>query len=165
MVEYRERKLNRWLGYDYSQIGQYFITICTHNKEMVFGDVINGKMVLNEYGKIAKKCWQQIPQHYLNIQIDIFVVMPNHLHGIIMIDDPVGTGQCPVPTMRYGLLSKIVNSFKNVVTKQIRSRDFHFQWQRSFHDRVIRNQWEYQKIYQYIKNNPKNWGKDRNNRG
>ncbi|MBU1132275.1 hypothetical protein KKC32_03470 [Patescibacteria group bacterium] len=84
-MDFRERKRNRLQNYDYSQNGLYFVTICTKNKEELFGNVKNEKMILNEYGRIAKKCWREIPRHFPAVELDEFVVMPNHVHGIIEI--------------------------------------------------------------------------------
>jgi len=74
-------------GYDYSQYGAYFVTIVTHNRENFFGEIVNGKMLLNEIGKIVLHCWNDLPNHYENIILDEFVIMPNHVHGIIIITD------------------------------------------------------------------------------
>src|SRR3989344_8306662 len=86
-MERRNRKLNRWPGYDYSQSGLYFITIITKNRIEWFGRVDNGEMVLNQYGRIVRDCWLDLPNHYSNCQLDEFVIMPNHVHGIIIIAD------------------------------------------------------------------------------
>jgi REP element-mobilizing transposase RayT len=81
------RRSIRLRGYDYSQPGTYFITIVTHNRQCLFGEIINGAMVLNEAGFIARKCWLEIPSHFPHAQLDEFIVMPNHIHGIIVIRD------------------------------------------------------------------------------
>lgn len=179
-----ERKLNRWQGYDYSMPGLYFVTICTKDKEEFFGEIKDYKMRLNGMGEIASKYLQVIPRHYKNLELDEFVIMPNHIHGIIYITeiesigaDNVGTEYYSVPTVtqspnrtapidrHYGLLSKIVKSFKHATTRNIRQQfhDNHFAWQRSFHDRVIRSEKELQNIRDYIANNPVNWENDKNN--
>jgi hypothetical protein len=82
------RRSVRLKEYDYSQPGEYFVTICTHNHESTLGEIINGEMRLNEIGKIAEKCWKEISRHFMNVQLDEFVVMPNHLHGILTINEP-----------------------------------------------------------------------------
>ena len=82
-------------GYDYSQAGAYFITICTHDRACLFGKIVNGEMQLNEYGQIAHDQWHQIPERFENIELDQFVVMPNHVHGIIIINESVGAGFTP----------------------------------------------------------------------
>jgi len=155
--------------YNYSQPGYYFVTLCVKNRECIFGDVKNDVMILNIYGKIAYQYWMDIPNHYSNILLDKFVIMPNHIHGIIIIKPTTnrhmveaGAEQCSAPTYgnvrknNYGLLSKIIKSFKNMCTKQYRNNHNHiFQWQRSYHDHIIRNDLELQRIQQYIIDNPK----------
>ncbi|MBI2551435.1 transposase [Candidatus Uhrbacteria bacterium] len=186
----RDRKPNRWKKHNYSANGWYFVTFCTKNRIEYFGDIFHdvgtGQCPVPtsySYGSIATQFWSQIPDHYQHVSLDEWVIMPNHIHGIIIIDDPmhtdnVGTGQCPVPTLygetpdpsnpensRYGLLSKIIKSFKEMCGKKIR-QEFHdetFEWQRSFHDHIIRNEIELDNIRKYIQDNPKNWHRDRNN--
>ncbi|MCJ7498564.1 MAG: hypothetical protein MUO78_10615 [candidate division Zixibacteria bacterium] len=127
-------------------------------------------MILYQLGEIAEKCWRQIPSHYDKVEIDEFVIMPNHIHGIISINDDndIRTEHCSVPTNAkniYGLLSKILKSFKNGVTKDIREKfqDSKFQWQRSFYDHVIRNEKSLYEIREYIINNPLKWDLEKNN--
>ena len=83
------RRSIRLQGYDYSQNGAYFITLCTHNRECLFGQIQNGQMILNEYGKMVEQCWNNLSNHYDNIELDAYVIMPNHFHGIILITDNV----------------------------------------------------------------------------
>ena len=173
MFKKYNRKSNRLYQYDYDSEGYYFVTLCVKDRCEYFGYIKNNTMILNKYGKIVEKFWNDIPKYYKNVVVEEFVVMPNHIHGIIHIvgtgqcKDKVGTGHCPVPTdeINYGLLSKIVNSFKNVVTKEIRKQlyDYEFKWQRSFYDHIIRDEGGLQNIYQYIIENPLMWGRDRNN--
>ncbi len=153
----KNRKLNRLESYNYSLSGYYFVTFCTKDKIKYFGEIKTSQMVLSQYGKIAKYFWQEIPHHYDNIEIDQFIIMPNHIHGIIIINN-VGTEQCSVPTTtgkNYGLLSKIIKSFKNAVTREIRQNfnDHNFCWQRSFYDHIIRDEKDLESIYRYIKYN------------
>ncbi|MDP2885877.1 MAG: hypothetical protein Q8P51_12750, partial [Ignavibacteria bacterium] len=82
---YRRRNTNRLVGHDYSQPGEYFVTMCTKDREDLFGEITGGEMKLNEVGEIAVKCWKEIPRHYPSIKLDEFVVMPNHVHGIIVV--------------------------------------------------------------------------------
>ncbi|PKL72573.1 hypothetical protein CVV26_00995 [Candidatus Kuenenbacteria bacterium HGW-Kuenenbacteria-1] len=100
--EIHHRRSIRLKEYDYSQNGVYFITICTQNHECLFGKIENEKMILNEYGKIVKKDWLEIPNHFPNIILDKFIVMPNHIHGIIIIDASVGAYPCGRPVIRAG---------------------------------------------------------------
>ena len=124
-TEIHHRRSIRLKGYDYTQIGLYYITLCCQNRECIFGEIFNGEMVLNEYGKIVDKCWRDLPIHYQNIQLDYFVIMPNHFHGIVIIDTIVGAGfkpaltntDKPAPT-NHGL-SEFIRALKTFSSKQI----------------------------------------------
>ena len=184
----KERKLNRCKTFDYSLSGFYFITICIKDRIEYFGKIINEKMCFNKYGGLANIYMQLIPTYYNNVNIDCFVIMPNHIHAIVEITDSVvnksttvGTELNSVPTVvdhtnqtihtvhatnkNYGLLSKIVKSYKHDFTKTIRGlyNNYDFKWQRSFHDRIIRDDIELNNKRNYIKNNPQKWWRDRNN--
>lgn len=165
-------------GWDYSQSGHYFITICTKNKNKFFGDIIGGKMELSEIGKIAVKYWLEIPKHFSFIVLDEFVVMPNHVHGIITIDYGDDGRDEALPRLymgKYPQMSKIspkskslpviIGSFKSVVTKTINQKypKNNFAWQERFYDHVIRNERELNNVKNYILNNPGKWHLDRNN--
>jgi len=170
MQNVRNRKLNRLKGYDYSQDGWYFVTICIKDRIECLGKIKNEKMEYSRYGDIVLKYWQTIPDYYKNVFFDEWVIMPNHIHGIIVIENPVETEQCSVPTMvgknkKYGLLSKIVKSFKEISLKTIRKNynDYEFIWQRSFYDHIIKNEKSLNKIRHYIYYNPAKWELDRNN--
>ncbi|MFZ2192661.1 MAG: transposase, partial [Candidatus Moraniibacteriota bacterium] len=103
-------------NFDYSQNGMYFVTICTKNREHYFGEIVNGKMILNELGKITENVWKNLPHHYLNIKLDTYTIMPNHFHCIIEIVGTgfVRTGFKPVPTdiVKNHSLSEIIRGFK-----------------------------------------------------
>ena len=162
--KYPERKPNRLKEYDYSQSGYYYVTICVQNREYIFGDILNKKMILNQCGDIAKNSWLDLPNHHKNVQLDAFVMMPNHIHGIIIINNnPVGNRPaCSVN--KNNNLSVIIGSYKATVTKQInRINNTVFQWQKSFHDHIIRKTDSLEKIREYIVNNPLNWDNDENN--
>ena len=183
LKEYKSKKQYRRKGYDYSQDGFYFVTICTKNREMFFGEIENEKMKLSDVGLIANKFWLEIPKHFKFVRLDEYMIMPNHIHGIIQIDNAeidVGTGQCPVPTntnkkikqniSKFGRvipnsLSTIIGSYKSIVKKTTNEKlpNFGFTWQSRFYDRIIRNNAELNKIRQYIINNPIRWEFDRNN--
>ena len=155
-----ERKSNRLKKFDYSSAGYYFVTICVQDRACCFGDVINDKMVINEYGKIVEKFWFEIPKHNKNASLDIFQIMPNHLHGIVVIN-PVGADII----RPYGAgLSKIIGYFKQTASKIIRRSGFiSFSWQKSFYDHIIRTGESLDKIREYIQNNPKQWELDKLN--
>ena len=179
----RERKLNRLSGYDYSTAGSYFITICIKNRECMFGEILDGEMKLNESGKIADEQWKWLFQQYNYIRMDEYVIMPNHFHGIIHI---VGNGNLSmygtVATVPYGEngrspqqynndpqqkikpIPELIGAFKTTSSKLIhRNGNIEFHWQKSYHDRIIRNERELYRIQKYISNNPKNWNRDKEN--
>jgi len=170
------RRSVRLKEYDYSQEGLYFVTICVKNGEYLFGNIIDGEMVLNEYGKIVEKCWLEITQHYPDTILHEFVVMPNHLHGIIEItvgannyspnyspkclkNDNGANDDSPLqrPNGTSRTIGAIVRGFKIGVTKQFG----YSAWQRSFHEHIIRNRNAHARIAEYIVNNPKIWETDR----
>ncbi len=153
---YPVRKNLRLELYDYSQPGFYFVTICC--KGLSFGCIENAQMRLNDQGKIAFKFWSQIPAVYPNVGIDAFVFMPDHIHGIIVIENNnVGANN----VRPYGLLSRVIKMYKWTVTRAIHENgDLSFRWQRSFHDRIIRNERELNQIREYVRNNPEQWDLD-----
>jgi len=154
-------RLPHW---DYSQNGYYFITICTYKKNEYFGEIINGKINLSEIGEIAQTCWKEISIHFPFVELDEFVIMPNHLHGIIIIcKNQRRDGACPISTKHKNSLGNIVGSFKSVVTKYANSHQIPFHWQSRYFDHIIRSESSYLKIKQYIRDNPQNWEEDRNN--
>lgn len=171
-------RLKHW---DYGWNAMYFVTICTQNRECLFGDVIDRVMVLNDIGMIAQDCWLAIPEHFPYVKLGDHVVMPNHVHGIVIIDKPDdGRNVEPrliaaLPTeptnstggitgkknpMLHENLSKIIRWYKGRTTFE--SRKFHagFAWQSRFHDHIIRNDRSFQNITEYIKNNPISWSDD-----
>jgi REP element-mobilizing transposase RayT len=162
----KQRKNNRWLGYDYSLNADYFVTICVGDKQNYFGEIRGGVMFLNQVGQIAKRCWLDLPNHYANCELDTFIVMPNHLHGIIRLDDSkiVGNGLKPFPTKRYSL-SEIIRGFKTFSSRQIHEITLlnNFRWQKSFYDHVIWSPEYLDKIRLYIQNNPMKWAGDNGN--
>jgi len=159
----KQRKPNRLKEYNYSNNGWYFVTMCTKNRTPYFGKINNGKMVLNEIGKIVDEYWNKIESLHKNIDLDHYVIMPNHIHGIIIIEN-VGDANFASPTNKtYDRtkmeLSKIIQQFKRAVTIKIRNNkhDLNFQWQHSFYDRIIRNERELYNIRNYIRENPFKW--------
>jgi len=170
------RRSIRLKGYDYSQAGLYFITIVTKNRIDLFGEIKNGKMILNDAGKIAKKYWLEIPDHFPNTKLHSFIIMPNHIHGIIEIT--VGAKNfspqpSPQPSFRSPskTIGSVVRGVKIGITKWFQ-RQFSNQypvgksiWQRNYWEHIIRNENEYNRIAQYIINNPVKWENDKLNGG
>jgi REP element-mobilizing transposase RayT len=196
-IEKHERQPNRWSRVDYSRPGCYFITICVQDMAECFGLIKNGKMFLNQYGRIVRDQWLWLAQQYEYIKLDAFVIMPNHMHGIIIIKNNVGKTDVgttdvgttlglslrsenhrglsrqslPQPEQRSptyyrqkNLLSKTICAFKTTSSKLIHRHGLpEFQWQRSFYDRIIRDQRSLLAVRRYISNNPDKWWQDRNN--
>ncbi|MBM3130898.1 MAG: hypothetical protein FJ009_20005 [Chloroflexi bacterium] len=171
------RRSTRLRGYDYSQAGAYFITLCTQSHECLFGDVIEGEMRLNEIGQIVIEEWSRSAEIRQEIEFDEWVVMPNHIHGIVVITTPdasarVGaTGRSPLqpqqprgPSKRS--LGSFVAGFKSAATARInalRDTPGADPWQRNYHDHIIRNEREWNAVAKYIAENPANWSTDLDN--
>jgi putative transposase len=164
--------------WDYGWNGAYYITICTKNRKYFFGGIENGRMQLNAIGYIANSCWYEIPLHFQFVELREFVIMPNHIHGIIIIDKPDayndGIGlplYSPesVPSLKteneFGSqsqnLASIIRGYKIGVSLKARLIRSDFAWQSRYHDRIIRDDEEYQRIARYIADNPKNWENDK----
>lgn len=169
-----QRRSIRLKDYDYSQAGAYFVTICTHNKECVLGNVVDGEMMLNEYGHAIEEEWMRTTDVRNNVALDVFVVMPNHFHGILaIVEDCRGTARC-APTvgnrqfgkMTSASLPAIIRSFKSAVTKRInelRGTPYTPIWQRNYYEHVIRDEDDLNEIREYIVNNPLKWDLDSEN--
>jgi len=173
-----ERRSLRLKDYDYSSEGSYFVTICAQDKNKIFGNILNSEMTLNDNGNIALKCWNDLPNHYKNIKLDEFIIMPNHFHGIIIIDNDHNVGaihESPLRNFnidkktyskqrRNMLIPKMIGRFKMTSSKQInllRNTPTSSVWQRSFYDRIIRNEKELNETREYIINNPIKWELDK----
>lgn len=185
------RKSIRLKGYDYSQKGLYFITICTHDRIHLFGKIENGKMILNEFGEIAAREWERSEEIRNEIELCEYIIMPNHFHGIVKIiagangrspvrgisgmqvnlfnrEINIGKRGNEIPGMKAKSISSLVSGYKSVVTKrinQIRSMPGEKLWQRNYWEHIIRNEEEYLRIANYIKNNPLKWYNDKLNGG
>jgi len=174
------RRSIRLKGYDYSQAGLYFITICIQDRLCLFGEIKNEEMVLNKYGRIAEKEWIVTPEMRPNIHLDVFVIMPNHMHGIIEIVDCKGTThRAPTdnrftthraPTVeQFGkptsnTIPTIIRGYKSAVTKQInilQNQPGVPVWQRNYYEHIVRNEKSYLIISEYIMNNPFTWRDDK----
>jgi REP element-mobilizing transposase RayT len=170
------RRSIRLKDYDYSQSGAYFVTINTYQREPLFGQISEELITLNELGKIIQSCWVQIPLHFPTANIDVFVVMPNHIHGVVMLNNentPIikkGTRWC-APTEIFGKPTKnslptIIRSLKTITTIQInklRRTPREPVWQRNYYEHIIRDDEELNEIREYIMTNPAKWASDREN--
>ena len=151
-------KSTRLQNWDYGSNAVYFVTICSQDREHYFGEITNGIMQLSEIGYLANKYWSEIPEHFPFVELDEFVIMPNHVHGIIVINKPVETQNFASlhsqPQNRFGPQSKnlasIIRGFKIGVTKNARKIHADFAWQSRFHDHIIRNDESSHKIRNYI---------------
>lgn len=184
------RRSIRLQCYDYSQARALFVTICTNNRENLFGHIVDGAMQLNNAGQTVERCWIDIPAHFPHVELDEFVVMPNHVHGIIVLTDAVTTvgakdlwtkdrakdiwakniwakNISPLqgrPTGTSGTIGSIVRGFKVGVTKWYRQQNtIHEVWQRNYWEHIIRNETERDRFREYIRNNPARWELDKLN--
>ncbi len=166
------RRSIRLPEYDYAQPGAYFITICTHQRACLFGKIVDGEMLLNEMGRLVQYEWNKTQQIRPEIELDQFVIMPNHFHAIIWVHDGRGTAR-RAPTGEstpeqfgkpvVGSIPTIVRAFKSAVTRQInfyRNTPGMPVWQRNYYERVIRNEVEMNAVREYIVNNPQQWALD-----
>ncbi len=175
--ERHHRRSLRLKGYDYCQPGAYFVTICTRQRLCLFGEVVNGQVRLNAYGEIVRRCWENIPNHFAHVALDAFVVMPNHVHGILVIVcDPDEMPNNATPhhgavqrrTEQFGKpvpgsIPTVVRSFKSATTKlinELRGTPGCPVWQRNYYERVIRNERMLNQLREYIATNPLRWATD-----
>ena len=176
------RRSMRMKGYDYSLPGAYFVTLLASGRKHLFWKVNLDQVELNEIGKIVEYCWLKIPNYFDNIKLDEYVIMPDHLHGIIFIEAALGKGEVfagnapnEVETQsantsplrprgtKKGSLGAIIQNFKLVSTRFVNKRFYEAGnkiWQRNYYDRIIRNEREFNAIRQYIRDNPLNWEQD-----
>ncbi|MFZ5879981.1 MAG: transposase [Chloroflexota bacterium] len=171
-----QRRSIRLRGYDYSQAGAYFVTIVTWRRETLFGDVVNGVMVLNDFGGIVREEWERTAFIRPRVVLGAFVIMPNHIHGILTFTDNVvndvnaGATRRVAPasstTLQSGSLGAVIGQFKSIVTKRInglQNVSGRPVWQRNYHERIIRDEGEMDRITRYIEANPSRWAEDKEN--
>ncbi len=151
-MELPKRKQNRLKGYDYSSNAAYFVTICTDNQKCLFGKIVGNGLDLSDYGNIAENDLKNLPRHFPHIILDKYIIMPNHIHAIIIINKADGIELSrPLPP-----LSTVIGLYKSGVSRKIGLPI----WQKSFHDHIIRNEKVYQEIWEYIDTNPLKWELD-----
>jgi REP element-mobilizing transposase RayT len=166
-------------GFDYSQAGAYFVTICIQNRICLFGKIENGEIQLTEAGYMVHRIWNELPEKYPGVEIDEFIVMPNHIHGIVVLN--VGAGPCACPDSNKGQprgvaptrlsLPDVVHRYKSFTTSEYRIGVEQLKWipfpgklwQRNYYEHVIRNEKELNQIREYISNNPLQWALDNEN--
>lgn len=179
------RKSIRLKEYNYSQAGLYFITICCQNRICRFGNVVDGKMMLNEFGIVAYNEWVKLSERFSNFELDVFQIMPNHMHGIILLNDISVAGFTPAQNDLYTqndvkpndnnrttarvapTVSNIVGAYKSLVANgcldifKSQNETIGKLWQRNYYEHIIRNEQSYQTIAEYIINNPAKWADDK----
>lgn len=148
--------------YDYSTPGMYFVTICVDEKKCLFGSIKNGEMQINDIGKMVERCWYDIPLYFPHVETNLFVIMPNHVRGIIHIVELTKKPEiadrllCPPRS-----LGAVIRGFKTGVTKWVKKNTgIGNVWQRNYYEHVIRDMRDYDRIAEYIMNNPAGWEKD-----
>ena len=169
MGESFKRKSNRIQNYDYSQDGVYFITVCTKDNASLFGEIaVAANSVRHQFsdiGLVVDKAIANIPEIYETVEVDRYVIMPNHVHVILTIygeqcspprNYETVNGEHCSPLRNVPTISRIIKQFKGAITKQVGFSP----WQKSFHDHVIRNQEDYNRVAEYIENNPARWTDD-----
>jgi putative transposase len=176
--DFHHRRSIRLRNYDYAKAGTYFVTLCTYQRQCLFGHIVDGKMTLNEIGKIVEAEWLRSPEIRNEISLDYWVVMPNHFHGIVIIthDDNPQESLSPHSSnpnqsssqdwsirMKPRSLSSLITGFKSATTRQIN----HFRnaagtpvWQRNYYDNIVHDQQSLENFRQYIKKNPSSWQVD-----
>ena len=154
------RRSIRLKGYDYSQEGAYFVTICTRDREPLLGRIADGQMVLSEFGMVVARSWLWLAARYPFVELDEWVVMPNHVHGIVILRRG---GSRTAPTKPLG---RLVGAFKTVSAKrinQIRGVPGEPVWQRNYYERIVRDDDELSRLRRYVLDNPVQWETDENN--
>ena len=178
------RRSNRLKGYDYSQAGAYFVTIVSQGRMSFFGAIRDGEMIFNDAGRMVHAIWESMPERFPQIELGAFVVMPNHFHAIVIINDSAafGAGLVPAPraTTRVAptssiapTLGRIIGTFKSITTQEYIAgvdnlgwTQFHKRlWQRNYYEHIIHNDHEMDAILRYIEANPASWGADEENSG
>jgi REP element-mobilizing transposase RayT len=153
MEKLPDRKPNRLKKYDYLTPGYYFITMCVKDKQHIFGRVEDGVMKLSGSGLVADEQFRELSLFYRDVGIDYFVVMPNHVHAIIILTDKLQKKSIP----------DVVQAYKSLCSKKIREINNEFEWQRSYYDHIVISETCLENIRGYIKNNPVGWNKDAEN--
>jgi putative transposase len=182
------RRSIRLQEYDYSQPGGYFVTVVTHHRACIFGEIISSKMHYFDLGRIAEECWESIPRHFTNVEIYPYVIMPNHIHGIITIHDDSSRGtiyRAPTEDTNVkdlqdlnelhtqgkrnenfgkpisGSLPTIIRTYKAAVSRRAKQElGFVNVWQRNYYEHILRGEADWKTIHKYMLVNPENWGND-----
>jgi len=178
------RRSIRLRGHDYSQEGEYYVTLCVQDRQRAFGEIQNGRMLLSEIGNIASACWIEIPRHFPRVLLDEFVIMPDHMHGILILKECVPVGVQYIEPRQENIepqqdqniflnqyqkivpasLSSIVRCYKAAVTRLCRREGIsEFRWQRNYYEHIIRDGNDYARVQKYIADNVNKWSEDKEN--
>jgi putative transposase len=153
--EKHHRKSTRFKNFDYSSSGVYFLTVCAFQRECIFGGIINSEMILSSAGERTLEIWEELPSRFPMVELDSFVIMPNHVHGVICLTNPASV-----------TISTVLRAFKSLSARAINQelgRAERPAWQKRFWDRIIRDEAELERIRTYIVNNPQSWLDDQEN--
>ena len=172
--EQHSRRSIRLSGYDYAQSGAYFVTVCTQKRACLFGSITNSEMQLNEAGRIVQAVWLELPVRFPQVGVDSLIVMPNHIHGIILVgaqfiapsNSRSGIVEGPARDVigRASTVGEIIRAYKAISTREIRRTvKADFRWQRNYYEHIVRNEESLNRIREYIVNNPSQWDVDREN--
>lgn len=151
------RKQIRLIGHDYSDPGYYFVTLCTSLRKCRFGSIQNAAILPTSLGRLVEGCWNDLPGHFNGLKLGSFVVMPNHVHGLLLF--PTTSFTIGVPH-QFNSLGDVIGGFKSAVSRKSGIR---LLWQRGYYDRVVRNEKELHRIADYIRLNPMRWHSDEHN--
>jgi len=159
-LDRQHRRSIRFPGNDYSRLDLYFVTICTHGRECILGEVENGEMRLTYAGRTVQWAWDALPKHYLHTRLDAFIVMPNHVHGVLKLEE-----QDPGSSRRHAL-GEVVRALKSFSARRINRRQGTPGapiWQRNYYERIVRDENELENVRRYIADNPAKWADDPEN--
>ncbi len=161
------RRSIRLAGYDYSSAGVYFVTICAFRRAALFGEICDAKMVPNSIGAVAEKTWRELPNRFPSVALDALVVMPNHLHGIIVLHKKkrAETSSAPTAEKPTVTLARVIQTFKSIARMQVRKQLGRASplWQRGYYEHIVRSGNALTAIQRYIHENPARWEFDREN--
>ncbi len=161
-IEIQPRKQLRMSGYDYRMPGYYFVTLCVNNRACLFGEILNGEMHLNAAGQMIQGVWHRISEQYRGWRVDTLIVMPNHVHVIVVLDD-VPTPTLSLPELMRNIISYTMTCYRHGVYNHHWLGFYKHLWQRSYYEHVICNESSLENIRHYIVNNPTQWEMDEEN--
>ncbi len=172
--EWPQRRSIRLPDYDYATPGAYFVTVCTHGGECILGQIIDDEVQLGSAGAAVQEVWQHLPEHYPHLELDAFVVMPNHFHAILVLHEPaeaaseggaVGLGSAKTTAKQHALpeIVRALKSFSSREINRLRGTPGAAVWQRNYYEHIIRDQDQLARARAYIADNPRRWALDQEN--